>query len=77
MLELMEVCQRVASSKATVLIQGESGTGKELYAKYIHAGALNARAFVAVNCASLPRRCLRASCLVTRRAPLPEPWAER
>jgi DNA-binding NtrC family response regulator len=55
MLELMEVCQRVASSKATVLIQGESGTGKELYAKYIHARSPQCEGpFVAVNCASLP-----------------------
>ena len=55
MLELMEVCQRVASSKATVLIQGESGTGKELYARYIHARSPQCEGpFVAVNCASLP-----------------------
>ena len=55
MLELMEVCQRVASSKATVLIQGESGTGKELYARYIHARSPQCDGpFVAVNCASLP-----------------------
>ena len=55
MLELMEVCQRVASSKATVLIQGESGTGKELYARYIHAQSPQCEGpFVAVNCASLP-----------------------
>jgi len=55
MMELIEVCQRVASSKATVLIQGESGTGKELYARYIHARSPQcAGPFVAVNCASLP-----------------------
>ena len=55
MMELIEVCQRVASSKATVLIQGESGTGKELYARYIHARSPQCEGpFVAVNCASLP-----------------------
>jgi len=36
MKEMIELCQRIASSKATVLIQGESGTGKELFARYIH-----------------------------------------
>ena len=55
MMELIEVCQRVASSKATVLIQGESGTGKELYARYTHAQSPQCEGpFVAVNCASLP-----------------------
>ncbi len=55
MLELMEVCKRIASSKATVLIQGESGTGKELYARYIHAQSPQREGpFVAINCASLP-----------------------
>jgi DNA-binding NtrC family response regulator len=37
MKETLDLCQRVAASKATVLIQGESGTGKELFSRYIHA----------------------------------------
>ena len=55
MMDLIEICQRAASSKATVLIRGESGTGKELYARYIHSQSLQREGpFVAVNCASLP-----------------------
>jgi DNA-binding NtrC family response regulator len=55
MQELLELCRKVAASKATVLIQGESGTGKELFARYLHETSPRRReAFVAVNCASLP-----------------------
>jgi two-component system response regulator FlrC len=55
MLDLLELCRKVAASKATVLIQGESGTGKELFARYLHEKSpRNKEAFVAVNCASLP-----------------------
>jgi DNA-binding NtrC family response regulator len=53
--DLLELCRKVAASKATVLIQGESGTGKELFARYLHeTGSRSREAFVAVNCASLP-----------------------
>ena len=55
MLDLLELCRKVAASKATVLVQGESGTGKELFARYLHERSpRNKEAFVAVNCASLP-----------------------
>ena len=53
--EILELCRKVAASKATVLVQGESGTGKELFARYLHERSpRNEEAFVAVNCASLP-----------------------
>ena len=52
---LLNVCRKVGTSRATVLIQGESGTGKELFARYLHAYSPRSREpFVAVNCASLP-----------------------
>jgi len=55
MKEMIALSQRIASSKATVLIQGESGTGKELFARYIHTQSPRKLGpFVAVNCASLP-----------------------
>lgn len=46
---------QVAPTDTTVLIRGESGTGKELVARAIHdASGRKERAFVAVNCGSLP-----------------------
>ncbi len=53
--EVLRLVDKVAHSKATVLIQGESGTGKELIAQAIHDRSERAKArFVAINCAAIP-----------------------
>lgn len=61
MREILTLCQRVAHSKASVMIHGESGTGKELIARYIHSqSSRNLGPFIAVNCASLPETLLES-----------------
>jgi Nif-specific regulatory protein len=52
---VLDQVERVARSRATVLLRGESGTGKEVIARAVHEASPRAeRAFVAVNCAALP-----------------------
>ena len=54
MLELYKLLEKVAPTKANVLVTGESGTGKELVAQAIHYNSPRApKPFVAVNCSAL------------------------
>ncbi|MCP4035637.1 MAG: sigma-54-dependent Fis family transcriptional regulator [bacterium] len=55
MLEMFRTIERVADSRASVLISGESGTGKELVAQAIHElGPRKDAPFIAVNCGAIP-----------------------
>ncbi len=55
MQRLIEVVDKVAPTRTTVLITGESGTGKERVARLIHErGGRSDRPFMVVNCGALP-----------------------
>jgi hypothetical protein len=50
-----ELSSKIAPTPHAVLIQGETGVGKELMAKQLHQRSGRRGAFVALNCATLPR----------------------
>jgi two-component system, NtrC family, response regulator AtoC len=61
MIELLELLERAAEYKATVLLTGESGTGKEVLARAIHAqSGRRHQSFVAVNCGAIPEALLES-----------------
>jgi DNA-binding NtrC family response regulator len=61
MVRVFELVKKAARSEANILVLGESGTGKELIARATHANSPRAaRAFVPVDCASLPENLLES-----------------
>jgi two-component system response regulator AtoC len=61
MIELLELLERTAAYKSTVLLTGESGTGKEVFARAVHAQSPRRDApFVAVNCGAIPENLLES-----------------
>ena len=61
MTQVFELVKKAARAEANILVLGESGTGKELIARAIHANSPRAlRAFVPVDCASLPEHLLES-----------------
>jgi len=58
---VLTLCDRVASSNATVLLLGETGTGKEVAARYIHNHSPRRdRSFIGLNCAALSETLLES-----------------
>jgi DNA-binding NtrC family response regulator len=65
---VFERARAAALSGTPVLLTGETGTGKELVARAIHSGGRRAsKAFVAVNCAALPRELVESELFGHRR----------
>jgi len=61
MQRIYQLIEKVAPTKATVLVTGESGTGKELIARAIHYNSTrHDRAFISVNCGALPETLLES-----------------
>ena len=61
MARLIALLERVAPSRANVLITGESGTGKELVAQALHVGSERKNhPFVPINCGAIPENLLES-----------------
>ncbi|MDR1131340.1 MAG: sigma 54-interacting transcriptional regulator [Oscillospiraceae bacterium] len=59
--DTLKLAMRASKSDASVFITGESGVGKEEIAKCIHRNSdRKDRAFVAVNCAAIPRELIES-----------------
>src|SRR5262245_2946820 len=59
--QLFDVIERIAPTRATVLITGESGTGKERVARAIHVRSDRASGpFLVVNCGALPENLMES-----------------
>jgi len=57
----LELAQRVAPMRSTVLVTGETGTGKELIAGLVHGFSTRSNGpYVSVNCAALPETLLES-----------------
>lgn len=60
-MEVLDLCAKVAPSPYTALLNGETGTGKGMLARMIHELSPRASApFIAVNCAAIPEPLLES-----------------
>lgn len=60
-MQVLSLCELVAPTKVTVMLNGATGTGKELLAKHVHASSPRAKMpFVSVNCAAVPENLIES-----------------
>jgi two-component system response regulator HydG len=58
---VMETVNKVAKSRATLLLRGETGTGKEVIARSVHQRSdVASGPFVAINCSAVPENLLES-----------------
>ena len=58
---IFSMIDRIAQSKATVLLSGESGVGKEVFAKLIHERSKRKdKNFVVINCGAIPENLIES-----------------
>jgi transcriptional regulator of acetoin/glycerol metabolism len=61
MTDRLRIAQRLHARKIPLLLQGESGSGKTQLARALHeANSQSSRAFVTINCASIPRELIES-----------------
>ncbi len=65
--QALEPARQAAPSRLPVLLVGETGTGKEVSARALHEWSSRPGAFIAVNCAALPRELAEAELFGYRR----------
>ena len=61
MQKIIDMVNRVANSKANILLTGESGVGKDVMANYIHKRSNRAgNSFIVINCGAIPENLIES-----------------
>lgn len=61
MQKIIDMVNRVANSKANILLTGESGVGKDVMANYIHKRSSRAEnSFIVINCGAIPENLIES-----------------
>ncbi len=68
LLKAVTTAQKTSGSDSPVMLYGETGTGKEIFAQSIHQKShRNKKAYVAINCASIPENLFEGLLFGTRK----------